>query len=185
MSNQVTEAASFRQDAVCHPREVLGGPCWCRGAVSTALCWVWLCSLWERGPRVSFVCTELLYLVFGHTLHASCSEAEQRRIYLIYLSHDGREFEQTQGDSGGQGSLACCSPRSRKESDTTERQASLVAQRVKSPPAEAGDTGSIPGSGRCPGGGSGNHSRMLAWEIHGQRSLAGCSPRGHRGSDRI
>ena len=34
---------------------------------------------------------------------------------------NGHEFEQTLGDSEGQGSLACCSPRGRKESDTTER----------------------------------------------------------------
>ena len=32
----------------------------------------------------------------------------------------GHEFEQTLGDGEGQGSLACCSPRSRKESDMTE-----------------------------------------------------------------
>ena len=31
----------------------------------------------------------------------------------------GHEFEQTLGDSEGQGSLACCSPWVRKESDTT------------------------------------------------------------------
>ena len=31
------------------------------------------------------------------------------------------EFEQTMGDSEGQGSLACCSPWGCKESDTTER----------------------------------------------------------------
>ena len=31
------------------------------------------------------------------------------------------EFEQTLGDGEGQGSLACCSPRGHKESDTTER----------------------------------------------------------------
>ena len=31
----------------------------------------------------------------------------------------GHEFVQTPGDSEGQGSLACCSPRSLKESDTT------------------------------------------------------------------
>jgi len=33
---------------------------------------------------------------------------------------NGREFEQVLGDGGGQGSLACCSPWSLKESDTTE-----------------------------------------------------------------
>ena len=35
-------------------------------------------------------------------------------------------------------------------------QASLLAQMVKNPPANAGDPGSIPGSGRFPGGGHGN-----------------------------
>ena len=34
--------------------------------------------------------------------------------------------------------------------------ASLVAQTVKKPPAGAGDSGSIPGSERAPGGGNGN-----------------------------
>ena len=33
----------------------------------------------------------------------------------------GHEFEQTPGDSGGQGSLMCCSSWGHKESDTTER----------------------------------------------------------------
>ena len=32
---------------------------------------------------------------------------------------DGHEFEQTQGDGGGQASPACCSPRGRKELDRT------------------------------------------------------------------
>ena len=32
---------------------------------------------------------------------------------------DGLEFEQTLGDSEGQGSLACCSPWGPKESDLT------------------------------------------------------------------
>ena len=34
---------------------------------------------------------------------------------------DGHEFEQTLGDSEGQGSLVCCSPLVLKESDRTER----------------------------------------------------------------
>ena len=33
---------------------------------------------------------------------------------------NGYEFEQTPGVGGGQGSLACCSPQGRKESDVTE-----------------------------------------------------------------
>ena len=39
---------------------------------------------------------------------------------------------------------------------------------VKNLPAnagDAGDSGSIPGSGRSPGGGNGNHSSILAWGI--------------------
>ena len=34
--------------------------------------------------------------------------------------HNGHDFEQTPGDSGGQGSLACCSPWGYKESNMTE-----------------------------------------------------------------
>ena len=33
---------------------------------------------------------------------------------------NGQEFEQALGVGNGQGSLACCSPWGRKESDTTE-----------------------------------------------------------------
>ena len=34
---------------------------------------------------------------------------------------NGHEFEQVLGVGDGQGSLACCSPRGRKESDMAER----------------------------------------------------------------
>ena len=37
------------------------------------------------------------------------------------IDSNGYEFEQTLGDSGGQGRLVCCSPWGRKELDTTER----------------------------------------------------------------
>ena len=37
-----------------------------------------------------------------------------------YHRLNGHEFEQTQGDGEGQGSLACCSPWGHKESGTTE-----------------------------------------------------------------
>ena len=52
---------------------------------------------------------------------------------------------------------------------------------VKNLPANAGDirdAGSIPRSGRFPGGGYGNHVGF-----HGQRSLVGYSPQGHKESD--
>ena len=38
-----------------------------------------------------------------------------------YHGFNGREFEQTQGGSEGQGSLAYCSLWGRKESDTSEQ----------------------------------------------------------------
>ena len=43
--------------------------------------------------------------------------------------------------------------------------ASQVALVAKNRPANAADTGSIPGLGRSPGGGHGNHSGILAWRI--------------------
>ena len=36
---------------------------------------------------------------------------------------------------------------------------------VKNPPANSGDAGSIPGSGRSPGEGIATHSSVLTWEI--------------------
>ena len=47
-----------------------------------------------------------------------------------------------------------------------------------------GDLGSIPGSGRSPGGGHGNPLQCSCLENpHGQRSLAGYSPQGYKESD--
>ena len=43
--------------------------------------------------------------------------------------------------------------------------ASLVAQRAKNLSANAGDVGSIPGSGRSPGEGNDYPSTILAWKI--------------------
>ena len=48
---------------------------------------------------------------------------------------------------------------------------------VKNPLVNAGDLSSIPGLGRCPGGGHGNPLQYSCLENpHGQRSLAGYSP---------
>ena len=47
---------------------------------------------------------------------------------------------------------------------------------VKESACNAGDPGSIPGSGRSPGDGNGSSTPVfLPGEFHGQRSLAGCS----------
>ena len=44
---------------------------------------------------------------------------------------NGHEFEQTPGDSEGQGSLACCSPWGHKEPDTTKQQAGKPLERLE------------------------------------------------------
>ena len=48
--------------------------------------------------------------------------------------------------------------------------ASQVALVVKNPPANTGDSGSIPGSRRSPG--EGNRNPLLPEKSHGQRGLA-------------
>ena len=50
--------------------------------------------------------------------------------------------------------------------------------------SNAGDPGSIPGSGRSPAGGHGNPLQYSCLENpHGQRSLVGYSPLGHKKSN--
>ena len=49
---------------------------------------------------------------------------------------NGHEFGQTLGDSEGQGSLVCCSPRGHKELDTAEQLNSSVRFRTESLPKE-------------------------------------------------
>ena len=64
---------------------------------------------------------------------------------------------------------------------------SQVVLVVKNPTANAGDireAGSIPGLGRSPQGGHGNPLQYSSLEnCHGQRCLAGCSPRGQKELD--
>ena len=64
--------------------------------------------------------------------------------------------------------------------------ASQVLLVVKNSPTNLGDTrdtGLLPGSGRCPGGGHGNPLQCSCWKIHGQRSLVGYSTCCHKGLD--
>ena len=50
--------------------------------------------------------------------------------------------------------------------------------------SNAGNPGSIPGSGRSPGKGNG-YSSIVVEELHGERSLEGYSPRGRKEADMI
>ena len=55
---------------------------------------------------------------------------------------------------------------------------------VKASACNVGDLGSIPRSGRSPGGGHGKPTPVfLPGESHGWKSLVGYSPRGHKESD--
>ena len=48
---------------------------------------------------------------------------------------------------------------------------------------KAGDLGLIPGSGRSPGEGNGNHSRILAWRITWTEEPGGLQSMGPKESD--
>ena len=96
------------------------------------------------------------------------------------------------GESQGQGSLVGGVVKSWTRLSNTHTHkalhwASQVARVAKNLPAKAGDMrdrGPIPGSGRSPGGGHGNPLQYSCPESpHGQRSLAGYSPWGHKDSD--
>ena len=56
---------------------------------------------------------------------------------------------------------------------------------VKSPSANVGDTGLIPGSGRSPGEGSGNPSSILAWKIPQTERQGALQATVHGGHKRI
>ena len=57
--------------------------------------------------------------------------------------------------------------------------ASLVAQTLKNPPATQETWVQHLGQEDPLEKGTATHSSILAWRIHGQRSLAGCSPWGY------
>ena len=61
-----------------------------------------------------------------------------------------------------------------------------VALVARNPPVNAGDVravGSIPGSGRSPGGGHGNPSSVLAWRLPWTEEPGGLQPTGRKESD--
>ena len=54
---------------------------------------------------------------------------------------------------------------------------------VKDLPVSAGDMGSVSELGKSPGGGDGIPMNVLGRESHGQRSLVGYRPGGHKEPD--
>ena len=102
-------------------------------------------------------------------------------------------FGWTPGVGDGQGGLVCCGSRGGKELDMTEQlkwnelnwterleRASLVAEMVKNLPAMQESQVRSLGWEDPLEEGMATHSSILAWRIHGQRSLAGYSPWGCR-----
>ena len=64
-----------------------------------------------------------------------------------------------------------------------ENSSSLTRQRGLPGGCNAGNLGLIPGLGRSPEEEMATYCSILAWRIHGQRSLVGCSPWGRKESD--
>ena len=91
----------------------------------------------EINPEYSLEGLKLKLLYFGHLMHKSQltrkdpnarkdwrqEETGMTEKEMVGWHHwfNGHKFEQTLGDSEGQGSLACCSPWGCKESNTTEQ----------------------------------------------------------------
>ena len=72
-------------------------------------------TVWLPTPRCPL---EVAFTLFPKAMEKGTTENK-----MVGWHHrlNGHEFEQTQGDSKGQGSLACYSPGGQKEPDTTER----------------------------------------------------------------
>ena len=77
-------------------------PCTVQRSVVVAHGFSWPCTCWERSRAGGEGSTEDEMVGSHHRLN-------------------GHEFEEAPGDGEGQGNLACCSPRGRKEVDTTEQ----------------------------------------------------------------
>ena len=95
-----------------------------------------------------------------------------KRCGRVFVSQIHSEYRPKRGSR--QSSLEALQPWSRKRvvvTWTTDFPRSSV---VKNPPANAEDSGLIPGLGRLPGEESGTH--FLPGKSHGQRSLVGYSP---------
>ena len=56
---------------------------------------------------------------------------------------------------------------------------------AKNLPANAGDVGSISGSGRSPGGGTGSHSSILAWGVLWTEEPSRLQSMGPKGQTRL
>ena len=80
-------------------------------------CWSWSSILWPPDAKSQFIEIDPdAGKDWGQEKGATEDEMVGWHNWL-----NGHEFEQIPGDSGGQGSLACCSPWGHKELDMTEQ----------------------------------------------------------------
>ena len=94
---------------------------------------------------------------------------QQRMSWLAGITDvvDVNEFEQTLGDGGGQGSLACCSPWGHKESDMTEQLNNNTAK-LRSPVPRA-----LTWSDQCPSETGSGHRRAKGQLVRARRGRGG------------
>ena len=87
-------------------------------------------STWQCDRlTLSLIALRTLIITYGSVKHPDAGKdgrqeekgATEDEMVGWHHRLNGPEFEQAPGDSEGQGSLACCSPRGHKESDMTER----------------------------------------------------------------
>ena len=80
------------------------------------------CALWLWVSPVALVPSSafnLYLLILGLRIQTAKFVIIPSKNDDLHHQLNGHEFEQTQGDSEGQGSPACCSPWGRRESDMT------------------------------------------------------------------
>ena len=106
---------------------------WCRGESDTTERWT-VITLWVKEAEQILITGEKSIIIISVCICWSWS-SDSLATWCKELTHwkrpwcwvgwrqwlKGHEFEQTLGDSKGQGSLACCSPWDHKELDITKR----------------------------------------------------------------
>ena len=79
------------------------------------------CAWWTLGSLIHSFCRYLQNVCYKPgAMQEEEKGTTEDEMFEGHCWLNGHEFKQTPGDGEGQGSLACCSPQSHKESDTTE-----------------------------------------------------------------
>ena len=81
-------------------------------------------SKWIKDLNVKLNTIKLADFLYSHSISCWKTEVLKSLIIIVLWWHhqlNGHEFEQTLGDSKGQGSLTCCCSWDHKKSDTTEQ----------------------------------------------------------------